>query len=210
MGKIRTDSIHYGNIAEAIRTKNGRTTLYKPGEMADAILGIQKGLFEMSATSENYCLHADSESAMQLGEISIAAESSTKAYQTAAQGWAETYDFVTFSDNGEPWIFEDDEKTILRSQFIGNSATSTQTLKWSGAGSISFYYRVSSYDDYLTITLDSTTIANIKGNTQFTIYSAELADGEHTLTLKYAQVGSDVSGDKGVIRDLQIIREVTA
>lgn len=35
-----TNSEHYEDIASAIRTKNGKTDTYKPGEMADAILEL--------------------------------------------------------------------------------------------------------------------------------------------------------------------------
>jgi len=34
---VYTDNQHYQDIATAIRNKNGQTTSYKPGEMADAI-----------------------------------------------------------------------------------------------------------------------------------------------------------------------------
>lgn len=43
MAKIITDNQHYSAIAEAIRTKNETETLYKPSEMASAILEIQGG-----------------------------------------------------------------------------------------------------------------------------------------------------------------------
>lgn len=43
MAKIITDNQHYSAIAEAIRTKNETETLYKPSEMAAAILDIQGG-----------------------------------------------------------------------------------------------------------------------------------------------------------------------
>lgn len=43
MAKIITDNQHYYDIAEAIRTKNETETLYKPSEMAAAILEIQGG-----------------------------------------------------------------------------------------------------------------------------------------------------------------------
>lgn len=40
MALIATDSKHYSDIADAIRTQNGTTTTYKPSEMAPAILAI--------------------------------------------------------------------------------------------------------------------------------------------------------------------------
>lgn len=43
MAKIITDNQHYADIASAIRTKNETETLYKPSEMASAILEIQGG-----------------------------------------------------------------------------------------------------------------------------------------------------------------------
>lgn len=43
MAKVITDNQHYSAIAEAIRTKNETDTLYKPSEMAAAILEIQGG-----------------------------------------------------------------------------------------------------------------------------------------------------------------------
>lgn len=43
MAKVITDNRHYADIAEAIRTKNETDTLYKPAEMASAILDIQCG-----------------------------------------------------------------------------------------------------------------------------------------------------------------------
>lgn len=43
MAKVITDNQHYADIAEAIRTKNETETLYKPSEMAAAILEIQGG-----------------------------------------------------------------------------------------------------------------------------------------------------------------------
>ena len=44
MAQIITDNQHYSAIADAIRTKNETDTLYKPSEMANAILGIQTGV----------------------------------------------------------------------------------------------------------------------------------------------------------------------
>ena len=44
MAKIITDNQHYIDIAAAIRTKNETETLYKPSEMAPAILAIQGGV----------------------------------------------------------------------------------------------------------------------------------------------------------------------
>lgn len=43
MAKIITDNQHYADIASAIRTKNETETLYKPSEMAPAILAIKGG-----------------------------------------------------------------------------------------------------------------------------------------------------------------------
>ena len=43
MAKIITDTQHYSDIAAAIRIKNETETLYKPSEMAPAILAIQGG-----------------------------------------------------------------------------------------------------------------------------------------------------------------------
>lgn len=43
MAIVATDNTHYGNIAAAIREKNGLTAAYKPSEMADAIRAIQTG-----------------------------------------------------------------------------------------------------------------------------------------------------------------------
>lgn len=43
MSIVKTDSQHYTDIASAIREKNGETTLYKPSEMAAAILAIKAG-----------------------------------------------------------------------------------------------------------------------------------------------------------------------
>ena len=43
MAKVITDNQHYADIAVAIRTKNKTETLYKPSEMAPAILAIQGG-----------------------------------------------------------------------------------------------------------------------------------------------------------------------
>lgn len=40
MAKTITDSQHYASIAAAIRAKNGKTTTYKPSEMALAIAKI--------------------------------------------------------------------------------------------------------------------------------------------------------------------------
>ena len=40
MAIVKTDSVNYENIANAIRTKNGTDNTYKPGEMADAILEL--------------------------------------------------------------------------------------------------------------------------------------------------------------------------
>lgn len=58
-----TNSEHYADIASAIRTKNGKTDTYKPGEMADAILdltGSGSGYPVMEVPAEyleyvNYC-----------------------------------------------------------------------------------------------------------------------------------------------------------
>ena len=44
MAKVITDNQHYADIASAIRTKNETDTLYKPSEMAPAILAIQGGV----------------------------------------------------------------------------------------------------------------------------------------------------------------------
>ena len=44
MAKVITDNQHYADIAEAIRTKNETETLYKPSEMAPAILAIKGGV----------------------------------------------------------------------------------------------------------------------------------------------------------------------
>ena len=44
MEKVITDNQHYADIAKAIRTKNETDTLYKPSEMAPAILAIQGGV----------------------------------------------------------------------------------------------------------------------------------------------------------------------
>lgn len=44
MAKVITDNQHYADIAAAIRTKNETETLYKPSEMAPAILAIQGGV----------------------------------------------------------------------------------------------------------------------------------------------------------------------
>ena len=44
MAKIITDNQHYADIAAAIRAKNETDTLYKPSEMAPAILAIQGGV----------------------------------------------------------------------------------------------------------------------------------------------------------------------
>lgn len=41
MGKVLVTDTHLTNIANAIRSKNGTTTTYKPGEMASAINNIQ-------------------------------------------------------------------------------------------------------------------------------------------------------------------------
>ncbi|MGN8875701.1 leucine-rich repeat domain-containing protein [Pseudoflavonifractor sp. HCP28S3_F10] len=43
MAIVATDNTHYGNIAAAIREKNGLTAAYKPSEMAEAIRAIQTG-----------------------------------------------------------------------------------------------------------------------------------------------------------------------
>ena len=43
MAIVATDNTHYGNIAAAIREKNGLTAAYKPSEMAEAIRAIQAG-----------------------------------------------------------------------------------------------------------------------------------------------------------------------
>ena len=43
MAIVATDNTHYGNIAAAIREKNGLTASYKPSEMAEAIRAIQTG-----------------------------------------------------------------------------------------------------------------------------------------------------------------------
>ena len=43
MAIVATDNAHYGNIAAAIREKNGLTAAYKPSEMAEAIRAIQTG-----------------------------------------------------------------------------------------------------------------------------------------------------------------------
>lgn len=43
MGKIATDETNYQNIANAIRQQNGASNLYKPAEMAAAILALSGG-----------------------------------------------------------------------------------------------------------------------------------------------------------------------
>ena len=43
MAIVTTDNQHYADIAAAIREKNGEETLYKPSEMAAAILAIEGG-----------------------------------------------------------------------------------------------------------------------------------------------------------------------
>ena len=43
MAKVITDNRHYADIAAAIRAKNETETLYKPSEMASAILAIEAG-----------------------------------------------------------------------------------------------------------------------------------------------------------------------
>ena len=47
MAQIITDNQHYANIADAIREKNGETTLYKPSEMANAIMNLSSLNFEV-------------------------------------------------------------------------------------------------------------------------------------------------------------------
>ena len=49
MAIVRTDNQHYGAIAAAIRSKNGRADTYKPSQMAAAILELGVGR----------CPHAD-------------------------------------------------------------------------------------------------------------------------------------------------------
>lgn len=46
MGIVRTDDRYYAEIAEAIRSKNGKSTEYYPSEMAAAIEAIQGGAIE--------------------------------------------------------------------------------------------------------------------------------------------------------------------
>jgi hypothetical protein len=43
MSIIMTNSQNYTNIADAIRAKNGQSALYKPSEMAQAILNLPSG-----------------------------------------------------------------------------------------------------------------------------------------------------------------------
>lgn len=43
MAVVLTDDAHYQAIAEAIRSKNGEATKYKPAEMAAAIAQIETG-----------------------------------------------------------------------------------------------------------------------------------------------------------------------
>lgn len=43
MANVLVDDEHLTNIADAIRTKNGTTTTYKPSEMATAIEAIEAG-----------------------------------------------------------------------------------------------------------------------------------------------------------------------
>lgn len=44
MATVMTNDNHYTEIAEAIRTRNGSDTQYKPSEMADAIRELQPGI----------------------------------------------------------------------------------------------------------------------------------------------------------------------
>lgn len=56
MAIVTTDNVNYTNIAEAIRTKNGTETTYKPADMADAIHSLSGGSTNTSdatATAED-------------------------------------------------------------------------------------------------------------------------------------------------------------
>lgn len=51
MAIVTTDNKHYTDIAEAIRTKNGSSTTYKPSEMAAAIKAIESSSGEIAKTT---------------------------------------------------------------------------------------------------------------------------------------------------------------
>ena len=56
MSKVLTDDANYTAIGNAIRSKNGESTVYKPGEMAQAILDIPAGgsaVIESKSITEN-------------------------------------------------------------------------------------------------------------------------------------------------------------
>jgi hypothetical protein len=124
-------------------------------------------------------------------------EQSTRAWLTGGSGaWAAgtavTHDEADAAES--PMIFEDEE--------VWFETTVT------GPGSISFWWRVESEPDYdlLSFEIDGFSVASISGLKNWEQFSADFADGEHTLRWVYRK-DADISrwSDAGWVDQIEIV-----
>lgn len=123
--------------------------------------------------------------------------------------------YTVTNNNSKPWFSSDtfkyNENSTLRSGNIGNSATTSISIKFVllEAGSVEFNWAVSSENNYdkLIVNLDNNSILTKSGSqSTFTVYTAQLTEGEHIITFTYSKDSSSSSGlDAAAIGYLKLV-----
>ena len=106
-----------------------------------------------------------------------------------------------------PWLVVRDvtygTESALRSGAVPDNGYVVLTNKFSGAGTLSFAYKVSSEQNYdkLFMAIDGRELEPVSGEVDWTVYSEDLEDGEHTVVWKYQKDSSTARGDDCVWLD---------
>ena len=108
---------------------------------------------------------------------------------------------LTWTTNGTPpWVghgeVTHDGSDAARSGAIGHSGTTSMSTIFSGPGTVSFWWKVSSQtnSDYLTLYTNGTLAVRISGETDWQFRSVNIGAGAQTLTWTYSKNGSTVAG----------------
>ena len=119
---------------------------------------------------------------------------------------------ITWEGSGDALWFSQgntthDGQDAVRSGDIGPSRVSTLSTKIAGPSMISFWWKVSSEQsyDYLSFLVDGVPIERISGEVNWTEFTYEIDEGEHTISWTYSKDGSGDSGqDAGWIDQFRV------
>ena len=117
-------------------------------------------------------------------------------------------DVLPFHSDGDEWYgtlgLGLDEEDVAMTKFIGDGGTNVLSSGVSGAGTVSFAYRVSSEAncDVFSFVIDGETRIVESGLGEWRTVSFSLGEGTHTFVWTYAKDGSGLDGDDCVYLDM--------